>query len=67
MNRLMTMSLMPFIAWTVPTTSVRAERYAPHVGERHSEIVLPTIHDGKPVSLSQFHGKKVLFIQFASW
>ncbi len=44
-----------------------AEPYAPQVGQRHPEFVLPTIGEGKPVSLSQFRGKKILLIQFASW
>ena len=44
-----------------------ADRYNPRVGQRHPEFILPTISDGKPVSLSQYRGKKVLLIQFASW
>jgi hypothetical protein len=41
--------------------------YGPKVGERHPDFTLPDINTGKPVSLSNFHGKKVLLIQFASW
>jgi peroxiredoxin len=43
------------------------ENYAPQVGQRHPNITLPTIHDGSAVSLSDFRGKKVLLIHFASW
>jgi peroxiredoxin len=39
----------------------------PKVGERHPDFTLPGIADGKPKSLSDFRGKKVLLIQFASW
>lgn len=39
----------------------------PNVGERHANFTLANIADGKPVSLSDFRGKKVLLIQFASW
>lgn len=39
----------------------------PKVGERHPYFTLPGITDGKPVALSDFRGKKVLLIQFASW
>ena len=39
----------------------------PNVGERHPDFTLPGITDGKPVTLSDFRGKKVLLIQFASW
>ena len=31
------------------------------------DFTLPTIGDRTPVSLSNFRGKKVLLIQFASW
>ncbi len=44
-----------------------ARAAAPNVGERHPDFTLPGIADGKPVALSDFHGKKVLLIQFASW
>lgn len=54
-------------AWTLPVLPARAEPYAPRVGQRHPDVMLPTISDGKPVSLSQYRGKKVLLIHFASW
>jgi hypothetical protein len=41
--------------------------YTPQVGERHAEFTLPDLQAGKPVSLADFRGKKVLLIQFASW
>ncbi len=41
--------------------------YAPKVGEAHEDFVLPRIDTGEPVTLSQFRGKKVLLINFASW
>jgi hypothetical protein len=37
------------------------------VGDRHPDFTLPTITDGRPISLSDYRGKKVLLIQFASW
>jgi hypothetical protein len=49
------------------TSRVSAASYAPKVGERHYDFTLPTIGDRTPVSLSDFRGKKVLLIQFASW
>jgi peroxiredoxin len=48
-------------------TAVSAAPYAPRVGQPHPDFTLPNLADGKPVSLSDFHGKKVLLIQFASW
>lgn len=45
----------------------RGENYAPRVGELHADFTLPSIADGRPVSLRQFRGKKVLLIHFASW
>jgi hypothetical protein len=44
-----------------------ATRYAPKIGERHPDFTLPAINDRAPVSLSNFRGKKVLLIEFASW
>ena len=40
---------------------------SPAVGERHPDFTLADIATEKPVSLSDFRGKKVLLIQFASW
>ena len=45
----------------------RAETYSPRVGERHLNFTLPAIDDGRPLSLEQLRGKRVLLIQFASW
>lgn len=42
-------------------------RYQPMVGKVHPEIELPDIDDRKLVALSDFRGKKVLLIHFASW
>ena len=39
----------------------------PGVGERHPDFTLADIATGKPVSLSDFRGKKILLMQFASW
>ena len=41
--------------------------YSPRVGEPHPDFVLPDIASSRPVSLSQFRGKKVLIVHFASW
>ena len=49
------------------SSRVWAASYAPKVGEKHPDFTLPRIDDGAPVSLSNFRGKKVLLIQFASW
>ena len=49
------------------TSRASAASYAPKVGEKHPDFTLPTIGDRTPVSLSNFRGKKVLLIQFASW
>ena len=36
-------------------------------GQAHPDFILPGIQDGKPVRLSDFRGKKVLLVHFASW
>ena len=41
--------------------------YSPENGKPHPDFVLPSIEDGSPVRLSDFRGKKVLLLHFASW
>ena len=55
-----------FIA-TLFGSSVHAERYAPQVGQPHADFVLSSVADRAPVALSDFRGKKVLLVHFASW
>jgi hypothetical protein len=52
------------LAAALPAT---AAPYAPKVGQRHPDFTLPDLATGKPASLSDFRGKKVLLIHFASW
>jgi len=49
-----------------PAASSEAS-YRPVVGEPHPDFALRSIDDGRTVSLSDFRGKKVLLIHFASW
>ena len=49
------------------SSSVVMAEYDPRVGEPHPDFRLPRISDRKPVSLSDYRGKKMLLIQFASW
>ena len=44
-----------------------ADQYHLQIGQQHPDFTLPAISDGKPISLSQYRGMKVLLIQFASW
>jgi hypothetical protein len=41
--------------------------YSPSIGDPHPGFVLPNIDTNEPVSLSQFLGKKLILINFASW
>ncbi|MFT7617577.1 MAG: hypothetical protein ACI97A_001216 [Planctomycetota bacterium] len=36
-------------------------------GEAFPDIVLPNVENGKPMSLADFRGKKLLVLHFASW
>jgi hypothetical protein len=47
--------------------SALADGPAAETGQRYVAFTLPDIEMGKPVSLWDFRGKKVLLIQFASW
>ena len=42
-------------------------QYKPTVGQPHPDFALPQIGTDNPVRLSDFRGKKVLLIHFASW
>lgn len=60
--------LVAAIATLAVASSADAQRpYRPQVGEKHPDFTLPNTADGKPVSLSDYRGKKVLLIHFASW
>lgn len=37
------------------------------VGQVHPEIVLPSLDGKRSLALSDFRGRKVLLIEFASW
>jgi len=49
------------------TAQAQADSYAPRVGQRHADLTLPRIDNREAVSLSQYRGRKVLLIHFASW
>jgi hypothetical protein len=59
-------TLLALLGWGL-AAPVLAQDYAPKVGEHHPAFTLPDIQTGKPVSLADFRGKKVLLIQLASW
>jgi peroxiredoxin len=44
-----------------------AVAFEPEVGKPLPGFTLPRIGSGDPVSLSDYHGQKVLLIMFASW
>ena len=37
------------------------------IGKPFPDLILPSLADGRPASLSQFRGQKVLLHIFASW
>jgi hypothetical protein len=45
----------------------KAATYKPVVGQPHPDFILPSIEDRSAVRLSDFRGKKVLLVHFASW
>ena len=59
------------IALTLGSSFAHAQeslkQYRPKVGDVHPEIRLPNISDRSEVALSDYRGKKVLLIHFASW
>jgi hypothetical protein len=59
--------LLTFSVFLTAPVSALGGPYAPKIGQRHPDITLADIATGQPVSLSDFRGKKVLLIHFASW
>lgn len=51
--------------------AIRDTRYPPlpglEVGQTFPDLVLPAVEDGRPRSLAQFRGQKLLLHIFASW
>ena len=37
------------------------------VGKPFPDLVLPALDDGRPLSIANFRGKKVVLLVFASW
>jgi peroxiredoxin len=58
---------MTFVSLCFFAAPSNADGYSPRVGQAHPDFVLPGIVDREPVSLSQFRGRKVLLVHFASW
>ena len=61
---LMVLASVTFLARNV---TAQPPAYRPVVGEVHQDIEFPNIETGEKVRLSNFRGKKVLLIHFASW
>lgn len=41
--------------------------YNPVIGQPHPDFLLPNIDSKKPTRLSDYRGKKILLVHFASW
>jgi hypothetical protein len=67
MTRSFARLILAFVPVALPSPAGAAAPYEPTVGRRHADFTLPDMRTGKPVSLSDYRGKKVLLIQFASW
>lgn len=69
-NRTIRVTVLSILAASLVTQTAAAadqQAYHPRVGEKHVNFTLPAIDDGRPLSLEQLRGSKVLLIQFASW
>lgn len=75
MNRFHTQTFSKWIAAVVLITGMAnpgmanqsAQAFQPIVGKPLEGFTLPRIDNGDPVSLSDYRGKKLLLIMFASW
>jgi hypothetical protein len=64
-------SLCLTILCGVSTSTARAQSSLPatdfHPGQQFPEVVLPSLKDGQPMSITEFRGKKLILQVFASW
>ncbi len=66
-NKMAVLSILAVLLLTRISAAADQQAYHPRVGEEHTNFTLPAIDDGRPLSLEQLRGRKVLLIQFASW
>ncbi len=62
-----TMMATPTGAQTLAPNGSESRPFRPVVGQAFPDLVLPSLDDGRPLSLADFHGKKVILHVFASW
>ena len=54
-----------FLLLFTRVNTIAASRF--QVGEKFPDIVLPALEDGRPLSLTDFRGEKIILHIFASW
>ncbi len=63
-------TLLPLIAIALPSDAHSQSSMPAHgfqVGTAFPTLSLPSLHDGRPASISDFRGQKVILHIFASW
>ena len=55
------------IALIIASASAQRRSRGVPIGSSFPDIKLPALADGKPMSIADFRGKKVLLLTFASW
>ena len=50
-----------------PAEPAQSDGYEPRVGEPFPRLVLPSLEDGSPLSVTSFPGKKLVLHIWASW
>lgn len=64
-TRVISRTLTALLSFTLTASNSLA--FKPEVGKPLAGFTLPRIDDGEPVSLSDYRGRKLLLIMFASW
>jgi len=62
-----TRSMLLLVAGLGAGPSGSDARIGPTPGEAYPALVLPSLANGRPLSIEHFRGRKVLLLQFASW
>ena len=60
-------ALFAAIGSAIPVGVTEAPTIGREVGQVFPQVVLPSLDGKRAVALSEFRGKKVLLIEFASW
>jgi hypothetical protein len=67
MKEILLSTLLASFASAAAVTAAETPVVGREVGQVYPQIVLPSLDGKQPIALSEFRGKKVILIEYASW